>query len=123
MPTVSVRLSEKEKKELLRSGKSLSGSIRAGINLYIKNEKKRKILRELENLQRSNPIATTAENADDSRRQHFIVERLIKRKVIFEENQDILTLDFAVYEVANSIWKHEFLLKELKTAVLTWRNS
>ena len=44
----------------------------------------------------------------------FIVEGLIKRKALFEENQDILTLDFAVYEVANSIWKHEFLLKELK---------
>ena len=61
MPTVSVRLSQKEKKELLKSGRSLSGSIRVGINLYLRNEKKKKILEKLEKLQRSNPIATTTE--------------------------------------------------------------
>ena len=44
----------------------------------------------------------------------FIVEGLIKRKDLFEESEDILTLDFAMYEVSNSIWKHEFLLKDLK---------
>jgi predicted nucleic acid-binding protein len=44
----------------------------------------------------------------------FIVEGLIQRKALFEENEDILTLDFAVYEVSNSIWKHEFLLKDLR---------
>ena len=41
----------------------------------------------------------------------FIVEGLIKQKELLEENEDILTLDLAVYEVANSIWKHEFLPK------------
>ena len=44
----------------------------------------------------------------------FIVEGLIKRKDLFEESEDILTLDFAMYKVSNSIWKHEFLLKDLK---------
>ena len=73
MPTVSVRLSQKEKNELLKSGKTLSGSIREGISLYLKNEKKRKIFQQLEKLQRSNPIRTSPEEEvrlikDDRRR-------------------------------------------------------
>ena len=32
---------------------------------------------------------------------------------MFEEDV-ILTVDLAVYEVANSVWKHEYLLKDLR---------
>ena len=41
-----------------------------------------------------------------------MVEGLLKRKELLEEDL-ILTLDFAVYEVVNSIWKHQFVLKDL----------
>ena len=36
----------------------------------------------------------------------------MKRKELLEEDL-ILTLDLAVYEVVNSIWKHQFVLKDL----------
>ena len=42
MPIVSVRLSKKEMRELLKSVKTLSESIREGISLYLKNENERK---------------------------------------------------------------------------------
>jgi len=32
---------------------------------------------------------------------------------LFEEDV-ILTVDLAVYDVANSVWKHEYLLKDLR---------
>lgn len=41
----------------------------------------------------------------------FIVEALLKRKELFEE--DLVTIDLAVYESVNSIWKHQFLIKDL----------
>jgi hypothetical protein len=56
MPTVTVRISENEKRELLKTGKTLSSGIREGINLYIKNEKRREILERLGELQRKNLI-------------------------------------------------------------------
>ena len=43
----------------------------------------------------------------------YIVEGLLKRKELLEEDF-ILTLDLAVYETANAIWKHQCLLKDLK---------
>ncbi len=43
----------------------------------------------------------------------YLVEGLLKRKELFD-GEPLLTLDFAVYEVANSIWKHEFLLKDIE---------
>ena len=42
----------------------------------------------------------------------YIVEGLIKRKALLKE-EFLVTLDLAVHEVANSIWKHECLLKDL----------
>ena len=42
----------------------------------------------------------------------FIVEGLLKRKELFEEDF-LITVDLAVYEVVNAIWKHQFLLKDL----------
>jgi predicted nucleic acid-binding protein len=43
----------------------------------------------------------------------FIVEGLLKRKDLIEEDL-LLTVDLAIYETANSIWKHQCLLKDLK---------
>lgn len=43
----------------------------------------------------------------------FIVEGLLKNKKLIEEDL-ILTVDLAVYETANSIWRHQRLLKDLK---------
>lgn len=42
----------------------------------------------------------------------YLVEGLLKRKELFEPDV-LVTLDLAVYEVSNSIWKHEFLLKDV----------
>lgn len=58
MPTVSVRISEKEKKELVQYG-SLSNSIREALRLYLDSKKSRQLLRKLEELQRKNPVKTT----------------------------------------------------------------
>jgi len=43
----------------------------------------------------------------------FIVEGLLKRKSLLEEDQ-ILVPELALYETANAIWKHEHVLKDLK---------
>ncbi|MDV3277236.1 MAG: type II toxin-antitoxin system VapC family toxin [Nitrososphaerales archaeon] len=43
----------------------------------------------------------------------YITEGLLKRKGLLEEDF-LLTVDLAVYETANSIWKHQCLLKDLK---------
>ncbi len=58
MPTISVRISEKEKKELVQYG-SLSNSIREALRLYLDSKKSRQLLRKLEELQRKNPVKTT----------------------------------------------------------------
>ena len=55
MPTVSVRLTEEEKKELLEYG-GLSKGIREGVRLYRKAQKSQEIFRKLEDLQRKNPL-------------------------------------------------------------------
>ncbi|MBI2185180.1 MAG: type II toxin-antitoxin system VapC family toxin [Thaumarchaeota archaeon] len=43
----------------------------------------------------------------------FIAEGLLKRKNLLEENE-ILTPALALYEVTNSIWKHQYILKDLE---------
>lgn len=58
MPTISVRISEKEKKELAQYG-SLSNSIREALRLYLDSKRSRQLLRKLEELQRKNPVKTT----------------------------------------------------------------
>ena len=45
----------------------------------------------------------------------FMVEALLKRKELFQE--DLVTVDVAVYESVNSIWKHQFLIKDLDDGV------
>ena len=42
----------------------------------------------------------------------FIVEGLLKRKELLEE-EFLITVDLAMYEIVNAIWKHQFLLKDL----------
>ena len=60
MPTVSVRLTEEEKKELLEYG-GLSKGVREGVRLYLKAQKSQEIFRKLEDLQRKNPVKTASE--------------------------------------------------------------
>jgi hypothetical protein len=58
MTTVSVRISEEEKKELLRYGR-LSDSVRKGLRLYLREKKSEEVLRRLEKLQAENPVKTS----------------------------------------------------------------
>ena len=59
MPTISVRISEDEKRRLLRYGK-LSTSVREALDQYLQARKSREIIDKLEGLQRRNPIRTTS---------------------------------------------------------------
>ncbi|MBM3898510.1 MAG: hypothetical protein FJ358_08350 [Thaumarchaeota archaeon] len=58
MPTISVRISKKEKEELLKYG-ILSTGLREGLRLYLNTQKSRKLLHKLEELQRKNQVRTT----------------------------------------------------------------
>ena len=61
MPTISVRISEKEKRELQRYG-TLSDSVRDALALYLNTKKSDELLHKLAELQKKNPIkATTLE--------------------------------------------------------------
>ena len=68
MPTVSVRLTEEEKKELLEYG-GLSKGVREGVRLYLKAQKSQEIFRKLEELQRKNPVKTASEKEVELIRQ------------------------------------------------------
>ena len=46
----------------------------------------------------------------------FIVEGLLKRKELLEEDL-LVTLDLAVHETTNAVWRHECLLKDLKDGI------
>lgn len=43
----------------------------------------------------------------------YLVEGLIENKELLD-GEFLITLDLAIYEVTNVIWKHEFLLKDIK---------
>ena len=43
----------------------------------------------------------------------FIVEGLLKRKSLLQQDQ-IVVPELALYETTNSIWKHEYVLRDLK---------
>jgi hypothetical protein len=58
MPTITVRISDEEKKGLLKRGK-LSKSVREALELYLNTAKSRDLIAKLEELQRKNPIRTT----------------------------------------------------------------
>ena len=68
MPTVSVRLTEEEKKELIEYG-GLSKGVKEGVRLYLKAQKSREIFRKLEELQKKNPDRTAAEKEAELIRQ------------------------------------------------------
>jgi hypothetical protein len=55
MPTISVRISEDERRRLARYG-PLSDTVRRALDLYEKDLKRREWMDELDNLQRENPL-------------------------------------------------------------------
>ncbi len=59
MPTITVRISEEEKKRLLRHGK-LSKSVREALTLYLNIKKSQDIIGKLDKLQQKNPVRTTS---------------------------------------------------------------
>jgi hypothetical protein len=59
MPTITVRISDEEKKRLLKRGK-LSKSVREALELYLNTAKSRDLIAKLEELQRKYPIKTTS---------------------------------------------------------------
>jgi len=58
MPTITVRISDEDKKRLLKRGK-LSKTVREALELYLNTAKSRDLMAKLEELQRNNPIRTT----------------------------------------------------------------
>ncbi len=55
MPTISVRISEQERKKLLRYG-PLSDTVREAIDLYIRDKKSREFVQKLRQFQQENPV-------------------------------------------------------------------
>jgi uncharacterized protein YlbG (UPF0298 family) len=60
MKTVSVRISEEEKRQLKKYGK-LSDTLREGMKLYLNKKKSDELLRKLEKLQSESQIKTSIE--------------------------------------------------------------
>jgi hypothetical protein len=60
MKTVSVRISEEEKRQLTKYGK-LSDTLREGMKLYLNKKKTDELLYKLEKLQSENQIKTSSE--------------------------------------------------------------
>ncbi len=58
MPTITVRISEEEKKRLLQHGE-LSKSVREAVKLYLNSERSRELLAKLDEIQKKNPVRTT----------------------------------------------------------------
>jgi hypothetical protein len=58
MPTITVRISEEEKKRLLQHGE-LSKSVREAVRLYLDTDRSRELFAKLSELQRKNPVRTT----------------------------------------------------------------
>ncbi len=46
----------------------------------------------------------------------YIVEGLLRRKELLEEDI-LITVDLALYEAVNAVWKHQFLIKDLGDGV------
>lgn len=60
MTTVCVRITEKEKKELLKYG-NLSDTVRDALKLYLNSKKSDELLRKLADLQAKNPVKMSTE--------------------------------------------------------------
>jgi predicted transcriptional regulator len=58
MPSITVRVSDEEKKRLLKHG-ALSKSVREALQLYLSVKKSDELIGKLEKLQRSNRVRTT----------------------------------------------------------------
>jgi hypothetical protein len=58
MPTITVRISEDEKKRLLKHG-ALSKSVREALELYLNTRRSQELIEKLEKLQQKNAIGTT----------------------------------------------------------------
>lgn len=56
MPTISVRITEEEKKKLQRRG-NVSDAVRAAIEDYLREQHSREVLRKLAELQRKNHVS------------------------------------------------------------------
>jgi hypothetical protein len=59
MTIVSIKISERERRKLLKHG-SLSETTRDGIQLYLGARRSRELLKKLEELHSKNPVRTTA---------------------------------------------------------------
>lgn len=44
----------------------------------------------------------------------FIAEALLKNKNLFEQEDSIISPDLALYELTNTVWKHQFLFKDVE---------
>jgi uncharacterized protein YlbG (UPF0298 family) len=60
MTTVCVRITEEEKRELMKYGR-LSNTLREAMKLYLNTKKYEDVLAKLKELQAKNPIKTTTE--------------------------------------------------------------
>ena len=60
MPTISVRISEEEKRKLMKYG-PLSKSVRDALRIYLDAKRTEQFLSRLGGLQSKNPIKTTTE--------------------------------------------------------------
>jgi hypothetical protein len=55
MPTISVRITDEERKKLLRYG-PLSETVREALELYMRNKKSREFVQKLRQFQQENPV-------------------------------------------------------------------
>ena len=55
MPTISVRITEEERRRLLRYG-PLSDTVREAIEMYVKGRKRREFVEELKRFQEEHPV-------------------------------------------------------------------
>ena len=61
MPSITVRISEEEKKSLLRRG-NLSETVREAVELYLDTKRSQELIGKLEKLQRKDRIMTSPED-------------------------------------------------------------
>jgi hypothetical protein len=59
MAIITIRISEEEKKRLLEHG-DLSKTVREAVKLYLDSDRTRELLARLDELQRKNPVRTSA---------------------------------------------------------------
>ena len=61
MPTITVRISEEEKKSLLRRG-NLSETVREAVELYLDTKRSQELIGKLDRLQRKDKVMTSPED-------------------------------------------------------------